>query len=43
MESFDDESGLQQVSVTIDAPLVGRLYEYSGSFRYGIRTGEAGS
>lgn len=43
VERFDDGSGRQHVSVTIDAPLVGRLYEYSGSFHYEIRTGEAGS
>jgi hypothetical protein len=43
VERFDDGSDRQQVSVTVDAPLVGRLYEYSGSFRYEIRTGEAGS
>jgi hypothetical protein len=40
VESFDDDTGLQHVSVTVDIPLLGRLYEYSGSFRYEIRPGE---
>lgn len=43
VERFDDESGRQHVSVTIDSPLLGRLYEYSGSFHYEIRAGEADS
>ncbi|MFB2582040.1 DUF4166 domain-containing protein [Herbiconiux sp. P15] len=29
--------GAQRVSVTISAPILGRLYEYTGSFRYEIR------
>ena len=35
-ESFDDARGLQQVSVTIDAPVLGRVYEYAGDFTYRI-------
>ena len=27
-------SGLQGVSLTIDAPFLGRIYEYAGTFRY---------
>lgn len=34
VERFDDASGRQHVSVEVTAPLVGRLYEYSGSFTY---------
>ncbi|MET4780243.1 DUF4166 domain-containing protein [Glaciihabitans sp. UYNi722] len=40
LESFDDESDSQRVSVTVELPLVGRLYEYSGCFSYEIRPGE---
>lgn len=28
----------QHVSLTLDAPLIGRLYEYSGSFTYSVET-----
>lgn len=35
-ESFDDISQRQRVSVTIDVPLLGRIYEYAGDFRYRI-------
>jgi hypothetical protein len=35
-ERFDERTGLQRVSVTLDAPLVGRLYEYRGEFSYEI-------
>lgn len=35
-ERFDDTSDRQRMSLTIDAPLIGRVYEYSGSFRYRI-------
>lgn len=38
-ERFDDASGRQQVSVLIDSPQLGRLYEYSGSFTYEIARG----
>ena len=39
-ERFDDERDVQRVSITLDQPLIGRVYEYAGSFRYAIRTGE---
>ncbi|WP_298039886.1 DUF4166 domain-containing protein [uncultured Microbacterium sp.] len=35
-ESFDDASDRQRVAVTIDMPLLGRIYEYSGDFTYRI-------
>lgn len=35
-ESFDETIGRQRVAVTIDAPLIGRVYEYSGDFTYRI-------
>lgn len=35
-ERFDDVSQRQHVAVTIDMPLIGRLYEYSGDFTYRI-------
>jgi hypothetical protein len=35
-ERFDDGSDRQQVSLAIDSPQLGRLYEYSGSFSYRI-------
>ncbi|MBO0981303.1 DUF4166 domain-containing protein [Microbacterium sp. SD291] len=35
-ERFDDESGRQRVSLTVDAPLIGRVYEYRGDFEYRI-------
>lgn len=38
VERFDDETGRQHVSVTIDSPQLGRLYEYSGSFTYLVNT-----
>lgn len=36
-ERFDEESQLQHVSVILEAPLIGRLYEYAGSFSYEIQ------
>lgn len=41
VEQFDDETQSQHVDVTLDAPLLGRLYEYSGSFTYEVRPEEA--
>jgi len=35
-ERFDDSTARQQVSVTIDVPVIGRVYEYSGDFTYRI-------
>lgn len=40
IERIDDATGEQNVAVTIDFPIVGRVYEYAGSFRYEIRQGE---
>nr|WP_244962746.1 DUF4166 domain-containing protein [Cryobacterium roopkundense] len=42
-ESFDDLADRQRVRLTVDLPLVGRVYEYVGSFRYSIQPGEAPS
>jgi len=36
VERFDEKSGLQQVSVVVEAPRLGRLYEYAGSFSYTV-------
>lgn len=36
VERFDDERGQQHVSLTVDAPLIGRVYEYEGWFDYRI-------
>lgn len=41
VERFDERSGLQHVSVVVEAPRLGRLYEYAGSFSYSI-VGTAG-
>jgi hypothetical protein len=38
-ERYDDVLNCQRVALTIDAPLLGRLYEYSGTFRYSVDTG----
>lgn len=35
-ERFDDSSSSQRVSLVLDVPFVGRVYEYAGSFRYSI-------
>lgn len=35
-ERFDDDIDRQQVALTIDAPLIGRVYEYRGDFEYGV-------
>ncbi len=36
-ERFDADAGRQRVALHVDAPVVGRIYEYAGSFTYGIR------
>ncbi|MCU1414138.1 MAG: hypothetical protein JWN80_1478 [Microbacteriaceae bacterium] len=36
VERFDDSTDRQHVSLAITSPTFGRLYEYSGSFRYVI-------
>ena len=38
VERFDDGTGLQYVSVMVDAPMIGRLYENSRSFSYVLRS-----
>jgi hypothetical protein len=35
-EAFDPVAGRQRVSMTLDAPVVGRIYEYSGHFDYRV-------
>jgi hypothetical protein len=35
-ERWDDSTDRQRVSLVVEAPLIGRLYEYSGSFTYRI-------
>lgn len=40
-ERFDEAEDVQRVSVVVTHPLLGRLYEYAGSFVYEIRRGEA--
>lgn len=35
-ESFDEVTEQQRVAVTIDVPLIGRVYEYVGDFSYRI-------
>lgn len=35
-ERWDDATERQQVSLVLDAPVVGRLYEYTGSFTYRV-------
>lgn len=36
-ESAEKQAGRQRVSLTVDMPVVGRLYEYEGTFGYAIR------
>jgi hypothetical protein len=38
VERYDDASDRQRISLTIDAPLLGRVYEYRGDFTYRIKT-----
>jgi hypothetical protein len=35
-ERFDDEAGRQHVALALDAPLIGRIYEYEGRFDYAL-------
>lgn len=37
-ERFDDVADHQLVDVTIDVPVIGRVYEYGGRFRYRIES-----
>jgi hypothetical protein len=41
-EEFDEAVGRQRVSVTLDAPLVGRIYEYTGHFDYSVEPDHPG-
>lgn len=40
VESFDDDRGRQHVSLSLEVPRLGRVYEYSGWFDYAIRAGD---
>lgn len=42
VEQFDDAAEQQRVSLRLEHPLLGRLYEYAGSFTYEFRPGEQG-
>lgn len=35
-ESAEKQAGVQRVELTVDAPLIGRLYEYTGTFTFRI-------
>ncbi|WP_460797448.1 DUF4166 domain-containing protein [Microbacterium sp. GXF0217] len=35
-EGLDADTGLQRIELTIDAPVIGRIYEYVGTFSYRI-------
>lgn len=39
-ERFDDALDRQRMSLTVDAPLLGRVYEYRGDFTYRIHDSE---
>jgi hypothetical protein len=36
VERWDDAAGRQHVALTLDAPLLGRVYEYEGRFDYAV-------
>lgn len=36
-ESAEKQAGRQRVSLTVDMPLIGRLYEYEGTFDYALQ------
>ncbi|MDR6613443.1 DUF4166 domain-containing protein [Leifsonia sp. 1010] len=38
-ERWDDQHEHQRVSITVHAPLIGRIYQYRGRFRYAIEPG----
>ncbi|SJN35689.1 hypothetical protein FM104_09005 [Microbacterium esteraromaticum] len=38
-ESAEKQSGRQRVVLTVDMPLIGRLYEYDGTFEYRVQAG----
>jgi hypothetical protein len=35
-ERWDEKSQQQRVSITVTAPVIGRIYQYAGAFRYDI-------
>lgn len=35
-ESAEKQAGLQRIELTVDVPLIGRIYEYSGTFSFRI-------
>ena len=37
VERYSEEDDRQHVNVTVSVPLLGRVYEYAGSFRYELR------
>lgn len=37
-ERFDDSTDRQRVDLVIDAPIIGRIYEYAGTFTYRIES-----
>lgn len=39
-ERWDDETECQNVSIVVALPVIGRIYQYNGRFRYGIEEGE---
>ena len=41
-EEFDVAVGRQRVSVTLDAPVIGRIYEYTGHFDYSVEPDQPG-
>lgn len=40
-ERFDDDTGRQEVTLSADLPLLGRIYEYAGTFRYAVTPNNA--
>ena len=36
-ERFSPEEGRQHVALQVDVPVLGRIYEYAGSFTYEVR------
>jgi hypothetical protein len=40
-ERFDEAENRQRVAITVTMPIVGRVYQYAGWFRYEVDTGES--
>ena len=40
-ERFDEHEDRQRVAITVTMPIVGRVYQYAGWFRYEVDTGES--